>query len=276
MSWISWRSTITRRKSDKDIIMKKAFLSFDFEEFDLPKEYGVDIPLEEQIRVSAEGAERLLNILQEEQVPATFFVTGVFATHAPQILQRLIKEGYEVASHGMRHTGMQPQDTGESKHLLEELTGKSVYGYRQPRMMQVSDEQLRKDGYRYNASLNPTWILGRYNHLRKPRTPFMKDQVLQVPASVTPWLRFPLFWLSTHVLPQWLYLWLVRRTLRYDGFFTSYMHPWEFYPLNEHPEWKLPRYISAYCGEAMEERMRHLIQMLKREDASFYTLNSTL
>lgn len=62
--------------------MKKVFLSFDFEEFDLPKEHGVDIPLEEQIRVSAEGAERLLNILQEEQVQATFFVTGVFASHA--------------------------------------------------------------------------------------------------------------------------------------------------------------------------------------------------
>lgn len=256
--------------------MKKAFLSFDFEEFDLPKEHGVDIPLEEQIRVSAEGAERLLDILQEEQVHATFFVTGVFATHVPQILLRLVKEGHEIASHSMRHSEMQPADLADSKQLLERLTSKKVFGYRQPRMMPISDQQLYNAGYQYNASLNPTWIPGRYNHLRKPRTPFMKDNVLQIPASVTPWLRFPLFWLSNHVLPQWLYLWLVRRTLHHDGFFTTYMHPWEFYPLNEHPEWKVPRYISACCGVAMEERLRHLIQMLKREDASFNTLNSTL
>ena len=58
--------------------MKKIFLSFDFEEFDLPQEHGVDIPLEDQIMVSAKGAERLLDILKEESVHATFFVTGAF------------------------------------------------------------------------------------------------------------------------------------------------------------------------------------------------------
>lgn len=253
--------------------MKKVFLSFDFEEFDLPQEHGVDIPLEDQIMVSAKGAERLLDILKEESVHATFFVTGVFATHAPQILQRLVDEGHEIASHSMRHSEMQPTDLADSKQLLEQQTGQPVFGYRQPRMMPISDQQLYDAGYQYNASLNPTWIPGRYNHLRKPRTPFMKDDLLQIPASVTPWLRFPLFWLSNHVLPQWLYLWLVRRTLRHDGFFITYMHPWEFYPLNAHPEWKVPCYIRRSCGLTMEKRLRNLILMLKQENVVFSTMN---
>lgn len=254
--------------------MKKVFLSFDFEEFDLPQEHGVDIPLEDQIMVSAKGAERLLDILKEESVHATFFVTGVFATHAPKILQRLVDEGHEIASHSMRHSEMQPTDLADSKQLLEQLTGQPVFGYRQPRMMPISDQQLYDAGYRYNASLNPTWIPGRYNHLRKPRMVFVKDGILQIPASVTPWLRFPLFWLSNHVLPQWLYLWLVRRTLRHDGFFITYMHPWEFYPLNAHPEWKVPCYIRRSCGSTMEKRLRNLILMLKHENVVFSTMNS--
>ena len=89
--------------------------------------------------VSAKGAERLLDILKEESVHATFFVTGVFATHAPQILQRLVDEGHEIASHGMRHSEMQPTDLADSKQLLEQLTGQPVFGYRQPRMMPISD-----------------------------------------------------------------------------------------------------------------------------------------
>ena len=144
--------------------MKKVFLSFDFEEFDLPQEHGVDIPLEEQIRVSVAGAERLLDILKEEDVHATFFVTGVFATHAPQIIRRLMDEGHEIASHSMRHSEMHPSDLTDSKQLLEQLTGQPVCGYRQPRMMPISDQQLCEAGYQYNASLNPTWIPGRYNH----------------------------------------------------------------------------------------------------------------
>ncbi len=135
---------------------KKVCLSFDFEEFDLPTEHGVDIPLEDQIMVSVKGAERVLDILKEEEVHATFFVTGVFATHAPQIIQRLVAEGHEIGSHSMRHSEMQPADLADSKQLLERLTGKNVYGYRQPRMMPISDQQLYDTGYQYNASLNPT------------------------------------------------------------------------------------------------------------------------
>lgn len=74
-----------------------------------------------------------------------------------------------------------------------------------------------------------------------------------MPASVTPLLRFPLFWLSCHNLPASLYRWLCKYAHRHDGYFVTYFHPWEFYSLNEHPEWKLPFIIRNHAGEGMEK-----------------------
>ena len=99
----------------------------------------------------------------------------------------------------------------------------------------------------------------------------MKDDVMQIPASVTPWLRFPLFWLSLHNLPEGLYHRLVRRTLRHDGYFVTYFHPWEFYDLKEHPEFKMPYIIRNHSGHEMVQRLSRLITMLKDKGYNFVT-----
>ena len=96
-------------------------------------------------------------------------------------------------------------------------------------------------------------------------------QLLQIPASVTPWIRFPLFWLSCHNLPMWLYQLLVNRVLKHDGYFVTYFHPWEFYPLGEHPEFKMPFIIRNHSGKGMEERLDVLIRKLKEKGYAFMT-----
>ena len=213
-----------------------ALLSFDIEEFDLPREHGVEIPLEESMKVSVYGTTCILDLLLKYRISATFFITGTFAKNAPHIIERMCNEGHEIACHGVDHFVPKETDVVESKRIIEEISGYTTYGYRQPRMFPVSDRIIKEAGFLYNSSLNPAFIPGRYMHLNTPRTPFMKEGVLQIPASVTPLIRFPLFWLSNHVLPISLYHWMIRRTLKHDGYFTTYMHPWEFYPLKEHPE----------------------------------------
>ncbi len=42
----------------------------------------------------------ILNILDEEQVPATMFVMGWWATTYPELLQRMVDQGLEIGSHG--------------------------------------------------------------------------------------------------------------------------------------------------------------------------------
>ena len=68
-------------------------LSFDTEEFDVPREHGVDFSLEEGMRVSVEGTTRILDILKANGVRATFFGTGNFAEQAPEIMARIKAEG---------------------------------------------------------------------------------------------------------------------------------------------------------------------------------------
>lgn len=250
-------------------------LSFDTEEFDVPRERGVKYDtLKEGMEVSVIGTNRILDLLKENQVKATFFCTGNFATHAPQTMRRILDEDHEVACHGVDHWEPKETDFRESKRIVEGVIGQTVNGYRQPRMFPVSDEEIEGAGYTYNSSLNPAFIPGRYMHLSEPRTWFMKGSVMQIPASVTPLIRFPLFWLALHNLPLGIYEWMVRRTLKHDGYFVTYFHPWEFYELKEHPELKMSFIIKNHSGMEHVRRLDHVIKMLKGRGEEFVTFST--
>ena len=246
-------------------------LSFDTEEFDVPRKHGVDFSLEEGMKVSIVGTNRILDCLKDNGVKATFFCTANFVRLAPEVMRRIIDEGHEVACHGVDHWQPKATDVEESKNTIESLLGIEVKGYRQPRMFSVSDSEIERMGYIYNSSLNPAFIPGRYMHLTAPRTWFMRGGVMQIPASVTPLLRFPLFWLSLHNLPQWLYHMMVRRVVAHDGYFVTYFHPWEFYELKEHPEYRMPFIIKNHSGLDMKARLDRLIKMLKAKGHRFAT-----
>ena len=248
-------------------------LSIDAEEFDVPKEQGVDISLDDGMKVSVEGACRVLDILKENDARATFFCTVTFAEHAPEVMERIVKEGHELASHGMVHWQPQASGIAESKPRLEQICGKAVKGYREPRMLGTDDQIIENAGYLYNSSLHPTFIPGRYMRFNVPRTPFRKGNVLQIPASVTPGIRLPLFWLACHHYPQWLYRRLCKWTLHHDGLFTAYFHPWELFDLSSHPEWRIPYVIRRNSGKEMARRLKVLIQTLKRDGAQFATFS---
>ena len=251
--------------------MAKILLSFDTEEFDVPREHGVDIALDESMKISVAGTTRILDTLGERGVKATFFCTSNFVENAPEIMRRIIDEGHELAAHGCDHWRPQPSDVERSKEIIERLSGQTVRGYRQPRMFPVSDEEIARCGYVYNSSLNPAFIPGRYMHLTDPRTCFMKDGVLQIPASVTPLVRFPLFWLSYHHLPASLYRRLARRVAKHDGYFATYFHPWEFFDLSSRPDLKMPYLIKKNSGEGMVRRLGQLIDYFKRTGDEFTT-----
>jgi peptidoglycan/xylan/chitin deacetylase (PgdA/CDA1 family) len=245
-------------------------LSFDIEEFDMPLEYGKAIPFEEQMSISVEGTTRILDLLAKYHLKATFYTTATFAIHAPQIMERIVNEKHEIASHSYYHSDFKVGHLRQSREKLEELTKTKVIGYRMPRMQPVDEIEIFNAGYVYNSSLNPTFLPGRYNNFDKPRTYFMKDGVWQLPASVTPWLRFPLFWLSFHNLPIWLYKILCRLTIRKDGYLNLYFHPWEFTDLTHKTRFGFPNYVSKNSGHAMVERLDNLILWMKKNKYVFH------
>lgn len=244
-------------------------LSFDIEEFDMPFEYGKEISFEEQMSISIQGTKTILDILSKYEIKVTFFSTATFAIHAPEIMKRIVDEGHEVASHTYYHSNFKVEHLRQSKIKLEEITNTKVIGFRMPRMYPVDENEIFKAGYEYNSSINPTYLPGRYNHFNKPRTYFKYGGVMQIPASVSPIMRFPLFWLSFHNLPLWLYKFILEITYKKDKYINVYFHPWEFTNLNQPEKFNFPNYVSKNSGELMIGRFENLVQWMKEKKYTF-------
>ncbi len=109
------------------------WLSMDHEKYNTPKhrsmgEYG-----------AKRGVDRILRLLKEYRVRATFFTPGVFAETYPQVLQQVIEAGHEIALHGYCHenfTAMPPDRQREILYkgtaILEKMTGRRPAGFRLP------------------------------------------------------------------------------------------------------------------------------------------------
>ena len=253
--------------------MKTVLLSFDIEEFDMPFEYGKSISFEDQIKISAEGTRIILDTLLGLNVCATFFSTVVFAENVPDLVDRIKSEGHELASHGYFHSKFDQEDPLKSRLALQEISGEPVLGFRMPRMKYVDNKTLSEAGYHYNSSLNPIFLPGRYNNFFKPRTVFSQAGLLQIPASTTPILRVPLFWLSFHNLPLSFYKAACRFTMAHDNYLNIYFHPWEFVEIDR-TEYGLPKYVTINSGHKMIERFIDLVQWMKKKDYQFSTISN--
>ncbi|MCO5293220.1 MAG: polysaccharide deacetylase family protein [Chitinophagaceae bacterium] len=248
-------------------------LSFDIEEFDMPLEYKGVISFEEQISVSRSGLKIILDLLRKFEIKATFFSTVVFAQNNLDLIKEIVGEGHELASHTYYHSKFDIKDLLSSKQELESLSGRQIQGLRMPRMMQVADSDVLAAGYRYNSSINPTWLPGRYDNRHLPRTLFIEKGLIQIPASVSPRLRFPLFWLSFHNLPLSVYLLLLQKAYQKDGYLNLYFHPWEFIDIKK-KAYCLPKYTCINTGNRMIIRFTRLLEWIKKKNYSGNTLEN--
>jgi Polysaccharide deacetylase len=246
--------------------MNKVLLSFDVEEFDVPEEYGQPLSDAEKFAVSLNGLEPVLALLDALEIRATFFTTACFALqHQPLI--RAIAQRHEVASHGFYHSSFDVADLAKSKHALEAIIQGDIVGFRMARLQKVKDCAIAGAGYAYNSSMNPTYLPGRYNNFFQPRTAHYAHSLLNIPVSVTPMVRFPLFWLSFKNLPLPVYQAASWLTLRCDRYLSLYFHPWEFTDISA---FQLPGYIKRHSGQPMLHRLERYLRWLKPQ-ANFIT-----
>jgi peptidoglycan/xylan/chitin deacetylase (PgdA/CDA1 family) len=255
---------------------KIALLSFDVEEFDMPFEYGGNPSMEQQITTSYEGLLKFLPVLGKFKVFATFYTTGVYATAMPnQILE--ISKTHEIASHNHFHSSHKKEDLSNSKKILETITNQEVIGFRMPRMAPVPNQDLIDAGYKYNASVNPCWLPGRYDMRHISRNPFKENNLLQFPASVSPKFRIPLFWIAFHNFPLWFFFYLCKRVVKSDGYLHLYFHPWEFTEYTKSNDGaKYPFYLHRNNGDKMLKRFTKLMEFLKKEGFEFQTSGAFL
>lgn len=234
-------------------------LTFDLEEFDLPLEYKQDITVAEQLHVSTEGLHALLPLLANAE--CTFFTTGFYAEKNPAVIKELAVR-HEIASHAFFHSAFVREDMQKSKLTLESISGQKVTGFRMPRMEEVDHEALAAAGYRYDSSINPTYIPGRYNHFDKPKIIHRKNELIIFPASVTPRARTPLFWLTFKNTNIKWYCRQVEKCLAAYGYANLYFHPWEFADLSR---FDIPSYIKGSPGR-MKEKLSYLVSHFKEAD----------
>ena len=244
-------------------VANKIIITFDVEEFDLPVEFGSVISFDEQIAISKDGLDALLPLLSRYGVRATFFTTATYAV-ADSSSIRTLAQTHEIGSHACCHSTFLKNDYLASKEMIENISGSVVSGFRMPRLLSVDFPELKKSGYLYDSSINPTFLPGRYNKLSAPRTLHREPAsgLFELPASVTPICRIPLFWLAFKNLPLFVYYRLCRRTLRHDGYLHLYFHAWEFADISR---FAVPRYIKKPSGKVLLEKMERLLMLLSDE-----------
>lgn len=210
------------------------------------------------------------------ELRATFYTTANFALHRTDLVRRIVAGGHEVASHDYYHGLTAGSDPAGSRRTLEELTGQRIVGYRAPRLAAASSAALAAAGYRYNSSINPTWIPTRYNNLRAPCSVSREEGLTIYPVSVSAPFRVPLFWISLHVMPLPLYKLLCRSALRRDGHLNLYFHPWEFSARLREPAFGVPGYLTHCSGTDLQRKFIRLLEWLKARGCRFLTTREYL
>ncbi len=236
---------------------KTILLTFDVEEFDTALRHRIRLPMDKQMQVSQEGLLNIIAMLESEKNPAcTFYTTANYANYFPETIKKIAKS-HEIASHTFYHSSFKPTDILESKIRLEEIIEKQVYGFRMPNMAAFDKILIKKAGYLYDSSINPTYLPGKYNYLNYSITPFTYYGTTEIPCSVVPYVRFPLFWLSFKNLPLPLFIILCNFTLMVTGYLNLYFHPWEFADLSMY---KIPKFIVNPDGEKLIKKLQKFIQ----------------
>jgi polysaccharide deacetylase family protein (PEP-CTERM system associated) len=213
---------------------------------------------------------RILELLAERQVHATFFTLGWIAERYPQLVRRIVDGGHELASHGYGHeraSDLTPaafaQDIQRSKALLEDLGGAPVIGYRAPSFsIGLSNlwafDQLARAGYRYSSSIYPI----KHDHYGMPDSPRFAYRVgaglLEIPVTTLRVMKRNLPSSGGgyfRLLPYALSRWMLRRVNREDREpAIFYFHPWEI-------DVGQPRIV----GLDAKTRFRHYVNISRTE-----------
>jgi polysaccharide deacetylase family protein (PEP-CTERM system associated) len=191
------------------------------------------------------NVDMILQLLDEADASATFFTLGWIAERYPQVVRRIVDNGHELASHGYGHervSDLTPEsfrsDITRAKHLLEDLGGVVVRGYRAPSFSINQNnwwaiEELENAGYAYSSSIYPV----KHDHYgmpdapRFPNRPNGADGILELPPTTLALLGRNLpaaggGWFR--LLPYALSRWMLQRVNAQDQApCMFYFHPWE-------------------------------------------------
>jgi polysaccharide deacetylase family protein (PEP-CTERM system associated) len=223
-------------------------LSFDIEGFLEASEEVLDVPAKyrsasEEAREVEVNTMKIVEVLAEAGVRATFFILGRIARDMPRFVRTIAEAGHEIGSHSFLHRrlfNLSPDvaraAVRDSKRALEDASGSPVVGFRAPDFSIVRSNQwmfdvLREEGYVYDSSVYPIAIhdvygIGDFS----PRPMRLPNGLIEIPMSTATVMgRSVPFGGGGYfrLYPLWLTRMLGRRANRDGRPVVFYLHPME-------------------------------------------------
>lgn len=206
------------------------------------------------------GIWRILRILGENKVKATFMTCGGIAERYPEAVKAIVQNGHEIAGHGYHHEVARDLSREEERdvirrttEMIRNRTGKRPVGWRSCTQSPNSLELLMEQGYLWNSNsfshdLPFLWENGESKLVELPRQPFGDGRTYGHRDSGNP--------NDTLVIWQGLF----------DELYEESKTVPTFCPFQFHP------YISSRPGRA--RILRELIQHMKKHEGVWFATGS--
>jgi len=234
---------------------------------------------------------RILDMLDEFAIKATFFVLGWVAERLPALVKEIHHRGHEIACHGYGHQLIycqSPQefrkDVSKAKNILENICGERVCGYRAPSYSITTKslwalDILVEEGFYYDSSIFPIThdIYGIPGGKRFPHeisTHAGKIQEFPIstfPLKVGGWqTQLPIAGGGyLRLFPAALVTWAIHViNARENQPVIVYFHPWEIDPGQPRIRAGLKSCFRHYLNlDRMELKIRHLLDNFRFSSA---------
>ncbi|HIK58857.1 MAG: XrtA system polysaccharide deacetylase [Verrucomicrobiales bacterium] len=227
---------------------------------------------------------RILDLLDEYDVKATFFVLGWVAEQSPKLVKEIYHRGHEVASHGYAHQLVYTQtpdgfreETRKAKNILEEITGELITGYRAASYSIIKKniwalDILIEEGFQYDSSIFPIRH-DRYGIPESQRFPYIINNkagsIREYPLSTIRLynkVNLPIAGGGyLRLFPYTITKWGIERlNLRENQPAIVYTHPWEIDPDQPRIRGKILSRLRHYTKlRTMEGTLRKLLADFK-------------
>ena len=155
-------------------------LGIDFEEWFHPELIQQSLTTEKKSFEIVKGMDKILEFLRKHETSATFFMVGEILKSFPDLLDKILDNGHEIAFHTMYHSRLDsPNFQKKFSKELEEfaiLTNNKSKGFRAPTfsLNQKSSwaiDILEEYGYLYDSSIVPAKS-NMYGNPNAPKNPY--------------------------------------------------------------------------------------------------------
>jgi len=259
-------------------------LGIDFEDWFHPELIRKHLTTSNNDLQVVNGIDKILDLLRIHDTYATFFVVGELIEKKPELLDKILNDGHEIAFHTMYHDRLDAmankEEFVEQLKKFNEITSNKSKGFRAPsfslnHITSWAIDALVENGYHYDSSIVPakTNLYGMPNAESKPYKITSKSlernnpdgKLIEFPLLTTKIFGFsipvaggffirllPLRWIESAVI----------RNEKEKIPSTFYIHSWELTPehMRKIPLPLIDNFVTYHNLEKVRSRVEQLLK----------------